>query len=181
MKNIFFCELDNSRTFSGSERMMEEYWIKGLNAVAAKHKGTVTASLTSEYVTAVKRNGRKFSQSTQNKFWQKIASAFLEVDKVCLDVTGDNVNIRSAPDAKSNVLRKVSDEFGVYFIADAETLTDATGMDWYRIVYRVEDGDDERAYWTLKDWLGESAAYISSNYVSVSYLDERDKEILKGR
>jgi hypothetical protein len=192
MKNIFFCELDNTRTFSfssGSEGMMEEYWIKGLNAVAAKHKGTVTASLVSEYVTAVKRNGRKFSQSTQNKFWQKIASAFVEVDKVRLYVTGDNVNIRPKPDAKSGVLSKVSAESGVYFqrsgvyfIAEAETLTDATGMDWYRIVYIVEYiGDGKRAYRTTKEWLGQNAVYISSNYVSVSYLDERDKEILKGR
>jgi hypothetical protein len=182
MTDIFFSGPDNAESFSDITRTMEEWWIEGLNAVAAKHKGTVTASLTSEYVTAVERNGRKYSRSIENKFWQKIMSAFWEGDKVRLYVGGDNVNIRSKPDAKSGVLGQVNS--GAVFIADAETLTDATGMDWYRIVYIVEDVDDsdgERAYRTTKEWLGESAAYISLNYVELRYLDERDKEFLKGR
>jgi hypothetical protein len=76
-----------------------------------------------------------------------------------VDITGNNVNVRNAPNAKGKVLFQVSK--GKDFLAVNKTsVKDNTGQTWYEVIFRYAEGEDEDTFILVGD-----QAYITGKFV----------------
>jgi ankyrin repeat protein len=58
-----------------------------------------------------------------------------------VDITGDNVNVRSAPNAQGKVLFQVSKED--FLAVNKKPIQDSSGQEWYEVIFRMGSEDNE--------------------------------------
>jgi hypothetical protein len=88
-------------------------------------------------------------------------------------ITGNNVNVRNAPNTKGKVLFQVSRDEGDSLIIDKTPIKDNSGQIWYKILYCGEsyegDGNLEKV---------DVPAYISGKFLEIVPLMDWEKEFL---
>jgi hypothetical protein len=58
-----------------------------------------------------------------------------------VNITGDNVNVRSAPNAQGKVLFQVSNED--FLAVNKKPIQDSSGQEWYEVIFHMGSEDDE--------------------------------------
>jgi hypothetical protein len=93
---------------------------------------------------------------------------------LAVNVTGDNVNVRGAPNTKGEVLFKAGKEDS--FVVNKYPIKDSSGQEWYEIIFRyivfsedeAEEAGEESTYVRV-----ESPAYITDKFIEkVPHSDE---------
>lgn len=88
-------------------------------------------------------------------------------------VTGDNVNMRSAPNTKGKVLN--SESSGAILFVDKKPVYDKEGkMNWYRVRYAYEAGMDGISFYDCTQYYHPNKLYISAKFVKTQPMSKND-------
>jgi hypothetical protein len=105
----------------------------------------------------------------------RAASAAEHIEYIRLQVVGQNVNLREAPNMKGRVAFKVSEEDFYIFIAEAVPAADRGGKpEWYKIIFTVGESDDSfgKPYFDGKAY---NALYLSAKFARQAPLTDFDE------
>ena len=132
-------------------------------------------------VYAVSKTGRMYifvqvDYVPLEEFFEEIEDSGRKLEKFLAgvftaDVTGENVNIFNAPDAKGKSLLKLSRSDGSYVIVDKQPVKDESGHYWYKVLYYYEEmltGSYEKTY-------------ISGKFINARNISEDEKSALRFR
>jgi hypothetical protein len=107
--------------------------------------------------------------------WGVVTCPVWGADFVRVQVVGENVNVRSAPNLNGKILGQLSGWEGESYIAATPPAKDKSGS-WYQLIFSISDYGDYHHYQLKKSSeFNYTAPYINAKYVKAVPLTADDK------